>query len=216
MQRHSLMRCSRGASAAEFAIVLPLLLLLLFGIIDAGRWLWVYNQAEKATQVGARMAIVTNVLAPGLITEDYAGQEFGGVPLQSGDLIPAEALGVVLCNTGGCSCPNAPCPESLGTMDATTFAAIVDRMKRMFPAVTPGNVEIRYSGSGLGSAGALPPVGPGGGPAPAESIEISPLVTVSLRDMTFAPITFLLLAEMEMPDFRTTMTAEDLSGIYSS
>jgi len=49
-------------SSAEFAMVLPLLLIFLFGMIDTGRFLWEFNEAEKATQVGARMAIVTNVL----------------------------------------------------------------------------------------------------------------------------------------------------------
>ncbi len=58
-------RDRRGASAAEFALVLPLLLLLLFGIIDAGRFLYETNRAEKATQMGARYAIVTNVIPAG-------------------------------------------------------------------------------------------------------------------------------------------------------
>ena len=56
----ALIRDERGASAAEFALVLPLLLLLLFGIIDAGRLAWEFNRAEKATQVGARVAVVTD------------------------------------------------------------------------------------------------------------------------------------------------------------
>ena len=216
--RHAMLRCTRGATAAEFAMVLPLLMLLLFGIMDAGRWLWTVNKAEKATQVGARMAIVTNVLAPGLIAEDYAGQNYGpgGAALKSGDLIPAEALGVVRCNSDGRACETAPCPDPIGDPDATTFAAIVERMQLMYPDIVPANVEVRYSGSGLGSAGALPATGPGGGPAPAEAIEISPLITVSLRNMTFKPMTTFLMTDFAMPDFKTTMTAEDVSGIYSS
>lgn len=205
--------CQRGASAAEFAMVLPLLMLLLFGIIDAGRWLWVYNQAEKATQVGARMAAVTNTLSPGLIDEDYAGQTIAGATLKTGDYVPAEALGEIVCNSDGCSCDPADgrCPTTVGTMDATTFAAIVARMSMIAPGVGAENVEVRYSGSGLGSVGADPSGGGGGG----DGMEISPLITVNLRDMTFEPITTFLLASMEMPDFRTTMTAEDASGVYS-
>src|SRR3569833_1308340 len=46
-----------GSSAAEFALVLPLLLIFLLGIVDAGRWLWTLNRAEKAAQMGARFAV---------------------------------------------------------------------------------------------------------------------------------------------------------------
>jgi Flp pilus assembly protein TadG len=63
-----------GSSAAEFALVLPLLILLLFGIIDGGRYLWEVNKAEKATQVGARVAVVTDVLETGLKGQRYLGQ----------------------------------------------------------------------------------------------------------------------------------------------
>ena len=48
-----------ASSAAEFAMVLPLLILFLFGIIDGGRYMWEVNKAEKATQAGARVAIAT-------------------------------------------------------------------------------------------------------------------------------------------------------------
>ena len=55
-----LLRCNQAASSAEFALVLPLLLVLLFGVIDAGRFMWEYNRAEKATQMGVRYAVVTD------------------------------------------------------------------------------------------------------------------------------------------------------------
>ena len=39
------------------------------------------------------VAIVTNVLSPGLRDEDYAGQNVGGTVIPSGGRIPAGALG---------------------------------------------------------------------------------------------------------------------------
>src|SRR5215212_3447409 len=113
----SLIRSTCGASSAEFALVLPLFLVLLLGTIDAGRFLWAYNEAEKATQVGARVAIVTNVLAPGLRDENYAGKTVDGVTIASGGRIPAGALGTIVCNSTACSCEANPCPTDLGTFD---------------------------------------------------------------------------------------------------
>ena len=212
-RRISLVRDCRGASAAEFAIVLPLLLILIFGVIDGGRFLWEANRAEKATQVGVRMAVVTNVLAPGLISEDYVGKTINGVVIKSGDLIPAAALGRVECNrtVSVCTCAVAPCPNALGTMDTGTFGKLVDRMRTIDPTLTNANVVVTYSGSGLGAAGE------GGSTA----MDPSPLITVSLdggTDQTrlkFTPITSLMLATINMPSFSSTLTAEDASGNYS-
>ena len=196
--------CS-GGSAAEFSLVLPLLMILLFGIIDGGRFLWETNMAEKATQEGVRMAVVTNVLAPGLVSEDYTGKVVGGVTIKAGALIPAGALGVIECKSGGCSCKTAPCPSSLGTMDTVTFGKVVARMSAIDPNITAANVVVSYSGSGLGTAG-------DGG---STSMDMSPLVTVSLTGVKFVPITSLLLATLTLPSFSSTLTAEDASGQYS-
>ena len=71
-----------AASAAEFALVLPLLLLFLFGIIDAGRLMWTMNRAEKATQMAVRYAVVTNMVPEDLATTDFTDE---GVP--GGDVV---------------------------------------------------------------------------------------------------------------------------------
>src|SRR5215208_476868 len=88
----------RAASAAEFALVLPFLLALLFGVIDAGRFMWEYNRAEKATQAGARMAVVTDVVADGIRTTNFVGQNIGGSIMTQGQRLPASALPPVTCN----------------------------------------------------------------------------------------------------------------------
>lgn len=183
-------------------MVLPLLLVLLFGIIDAGRWMWTYNQAEKATQMGARFAVVTNYVAPGIATS-YVGS--GG--LTQGDVIPASAFGKITCDsTNGCVCTTTPCP-TVGTLDATAFGKIVARMQLFLPQLKANNVTIEYSSSGLGYAGS--PVLP----------DLSPLVTIKIGAPTplqFKPITLFALANMNMPSFTTTLSAEDLSGAVSN
>ena len=60
-------RSERGAAAVEFAIVVPLLFLLIFGIIDFGFGFHAWDAAENAAREGARVAAVdpstTDILA---------------------------------------------------------------------------------------------------------------------------------------------------------
>ncbi len=188
-----------GSSAAEFALVLPLLLLFLLGILDGGRYLWEVNKAEKATQVGARMAVVTNVISTGLGTQNYVG--VGG--LTQGDLVPAGALGTITCSRTACTCSGS-CPASFATTDSATFDMIVTRMEYMKPGIAANNVTISYRGSGLGYAG-----DPNG-------MDIAPLVTVELSGVKFNPLVLFGLVSFDLPAFRTTLTAEDSSGSQSN
>ena len=201
----------RGASAAEFALVLPLLCLLLFGIIDAGRWMWAYNEMEKATQIGARVAAVTQIVPTGL-TGTWVGQTVNGTILTQGDNIPASAIGTIACTklsgTLGCTCTGvsviAPvsCP---GTIDSTGWTAIVARMKNIYPDITEANVEVDYKASGLGYAG-----DPGG-------LNISPLITVRLSGLSFRPLSLLMITSIKaLPAAATTISAEDELGTQSN
>ena len=51
-------RDQRGTALVEFALIAPLLFLLLFGIIDFGRALDYYNQVTQLAGQGARAAVV--------------------------------------------------------------------------------------------------------------------------------------------------------------
>lgn len=53
-------RRDRGAAAVEMAIMLPLLLLLVFGIIDFGRMLNAQIGVTEAAREGARAAVIQN------------------------------------------------------------------------------------------------------------------------------------------------------------
>jgi Flp pilus assembly protein TadG len=52
-----------GQALVEFALVLPLLLILLVGTIDFGRAVFAYNSVSNAARSAARMAIVDQTVA---------------------------------------------------------------------------------------------------------------------------------------------------------
>ncbi len=56
----------RGSTAIEYAIVLPVLLMFVLGIIDAGRLLWTYVTIYRATEAAARCAAI-KAAAPDLL-----------------------------------------------------------------------------------------------------------------------------------------------------
>lgn len=53
-----LARASDGATAVEFAIIAPVLLMLLFGIMEGGRALWMQNALNFAVEQAARCASI--------------------------------------------------------------------------------------------------------------------------------------------------------------
>ena len=209
MTAFDLLRDRKGASAAEFGLVLPLLLILLLGIIDAGRFMWEYNRAEKATQAGARVAVVTQIIPQGVADFKYVGQTINGTAYLQGDPLQVSALGEVTCKQTsgslGCECvsTNGHCPD-LGEIKDVGFNAIVTRMKAMAPTIGSDDVVVKYSGSGVGYAG-----DPGG-------MDISPLVTVELQNVPFRPLVLFNAVSFDLPPFRTTLTAEDSSGTVSN
>lgn len=54
--RRSLLKCGSGAAAAEMALVLPFLLILLFGSVELGYYFYNEHQVIKGVRDGARFA----------------------------------------------------------------------------------------------------------------------------------------------------------------
>jgi Flp pilus assembly protein TadG len=63
MHRHRHRQRQRGVAVVEFALVVSLLTLLLFGAIEIARVVWVWNAAGDATRLGARLAVVCDLNA---------------------------------------------------------------------------------------------------------------------------------------------------------
>lgn len=187
----------RASSAAEFALVLPLLLLFIFGIIDVGRLMWEWNKAEKATQAGVRVAVVTDMVPSALATYKFTG-------ITQGAPVPTSAFPGVYCTgtatNATCACKAQSCSFGL-TGASVAFNRIVTRMSQIDPRIAHANVRIDYDNSGVGFAGN--PYGP----------DVSPLVTVSVQQMTFQPTLLQLFGgSIAMPSFPATMTLEDGQG----
>ena len=190
---HRLIGHRGGASAAEFALVLPLLIIFLLGIIDVGRLMWTWNRAEKATQLGVRHAVVTDMVPATLATQNFAIDN----GIAGGDPVPTSEFDETTCN-------NTSCTNDWG-YNAMAFNNIVARMQDAMPEVQPANVLVEYENVGLGYAG--DPHGP----------DVAPLVTVKLRDLSFTPLALMVFdASIGLPDFRAALTSEDGTGTFAN
>lgn len=191
-----------GGSAAEFALVLPALLLFVLGTIDVGLYAWNINRLEKATQIGARWAVATNMVPSGLASYSFATSD----SIEQGTVVPINNFPGLTCTSTACTCKtsNGSCSFPL-THNATAFNDIIGRMQDAEPRIAASNVTIDYDWSGLGFSG--DPNGP----------DVSPIVTVEVTNMTFRPISgFIFGATVSLPQSRYSLTAEDSDGTVSN
>ena len=120
----------RGQALVEFALVLPVFLLIVFGIIDGGRLIFTYNTVSNAARNGARVAIV-NQSTSGTDTCDTTSATAWsvGCAVSSGvgvSIVPADVV-VTYRNptdTGDCA------PVSIGCIAVVTVTG-------RFQALTP-------------------------------------------------------------------------------
>lgn len=187
-----------GSVLAEFALVLPLFLILLFAVIDFGQIYLHWILAEKATHLAARQAIVRPPLCSGVPT---INDRAFGTPL---DLPFGSSCGAAtnLCaDRGVITCTGA-------TADSDGFNELITQIRPLLPAtVQPEDIRITYTFANLGFLG---------GPyVPLVSIEFEDDVDVPF----ITPLGPLLQAfygggpsldNPSIPSMRATLPAEDL------
>src|ERR1700688_713852 len=61
MKIQRLYRDERGAALVEFTVVLPLILLLTFGVVQAGLMLWTQAGLQHGVEMAARCASVSDI-----------------------------------------------------------------------------------------------------------------------------------------------------------
>lgn len=180
----------KGTSSVEFAMVMMVLFLFVFGIVDAARMMWHWNAAAKAVHWGTRFAVVNDPADDGMSNIDCLIAAGG-----NGVVCPASTMpNPVVCTQSGCT-------NGIGTFDSAAFTATVNEMRRIYDRITAADVRIEYTHIGLGFSG-----NPYGS-------DIVPLTTVSLTGMVFNFVTPGLsgIISVNLPNFRTSMTGEDMT-----
>jgi hypothetical protein len=224
------LRDARGASMVEFTVAFPVLALVSLGTVDLGNLLYQWNAAAKATQVGARQAIVIDPVASGLenLIDDYWSDESQNYYNNIGQNC-SNADGTP--NLNHCPVIEVVCRGAEGTAGTCVtisgadhpflnapFAAIFDGtathvgMRAMFPRLERRFVEIRYRTTGLGFAG-----------RPNLPMEVSVSIRCLNQEFYFVDALANLItpanacegepAGWPIPASTTTLTAEDFSTI---
>ena len=79
MFRHNLSRRDRGQALTEAALILPVVLLAVLGLVNLGQAAFVANTAKNAAQYGARMGSVAQANVVG-VAVNAAHQQVAGAP----------------------------------------------------------------------------------------------------------------------------------------
>lgn len=130
-------RGERGTTLVELAVVLPIFLLIFFGLIDFGRFGAEYVMAEKAMQRATRIAVVRPPACPGVPTINQRGP----VPVNS---IPPR-FGTK-CSAGATICANPGTISCAGAANDPTVTEIWAAISGLLPrSATEANLNISYS-----------------------------------------------------------------------
>ena len=98
--KHLTRRSERAQALVEFALVVPIFLLVMVGLFDMGRAVFYFNTASNASREAVRLAIVDQ--NTGDIRQEAVDSAAGIMPISIGD-VTVEYLAPDLATTGPCT-----------------------------------------------------------------------------------------------------------------
>lgn len=226
-QWSKILRISNGSSIVEFAIVLPFILLITGGMMDAVYLGYQYNAAIKAVERGARLAAVSAPVAASFRAKTKAALDASASTGVSAGARISRSSAVwtpITCTSQSTS--NVP-PLSVScdngyTADADAFSRIYFGRKPsgtyecggaftsysagicdIFPDARPNNLTISYIPTGLDFYG-----------NPEGAI---PEILLTLAGVKYKSVFLSVLIQPfsdQLPDIRVSIVGEDLSTTY--
>lgn len=194
-------RDESGSTLVEFAIVMPLFLLILFGLIEFGRMGFEYVMANKAVQLATRIAVARPPACPGVALVNTRGV----VPV--GTLPPYFGTN---CRAGATICAAPVTVTCNGDANNPTVAEVWGAVRGLMPVGSAAS-NLRFSYTYTSDLGFL------GGP-------YVPMVMVETRNLTFQFVTPLnalavvagstgttLPGSLPFPALSVSLPAEDLA-----
>lgn len=129
-------RWLQGQSLVEFALILPVLVLIIMGLFDFGRAVYAYNAVSNAAREGARLLIVNQQVDGGGVY--LAAREAAGQATALG-LDPADAseIQVSFPDPGNCPTIGVGCPAVVEVN--YRFDAITPIIGRFIGPITVGS-----------------------------------------------------------------------------
>ncbi|MEM7424356.1 MAG: TadE family protein, partial [Pseudomonadota bacterium] len=80
MMLFSLLRCTRGAAAVEFAIVSVVFVTVCIAVVDFGRTLYVKNQLSFLADIAARQILINPTVPSATLETDLRNEFVAGDP----------------------------------------------------------------------------------------------------------------------------------------
>lgn len=85
MRRLGPVGCCAGTTAIETAILLPLFLLMFFGVVEFGRAMWMESTLQQAVEAAARCTVDNATTCDSVAdTQTYAASQVSGFTVDSG------------------------------------------------------------------------------------------------------------------------------------
>jgi Flp pilus assembly protein TadG len=134
------LRTKRGQSMVEFALTAPLILLMLFGIVDFGRALFIANEMTNAAREGARVAVLSSNPCNTVVSSANAPNCSAGSGLTGESVCDAMTNeGQLIATWSGCTDPSGtlPNPPSSGSVD-TAYVQITQSTNSSCPSTGSG------------------------------------------------------------------------------